>query len=155
MQDTRTPEGCSQGRTGKSAVAEHVATGRGYVINYQDLQILARSEHYFQRIVRQSVEIMKHPNNFNGEDGYRLSSVWKLVLRHGSATDTVGRPASPTDTIGRPQSQRKVTATGYISTRTTEETSMTSSEEAGSMTSETSSFTTTTTDPNLKVDVIT
>ncbi|KAI4465433.1 hypothetical protein MML48_3g00007670 [Holotrichia oblita] len=69
-----------QGNTGKSAVTELYHTGSSHVIDYNDVKIQARSNHYYRHIVRESLEKMVNPNNSNREDGYRLSKVWKLAL---------------------------------------------------------------------------
>ena len=63
----------------KSAVAEHSYTNN-HTILFQETKQLARENHYFPRIIREAIEVKKHCNNFNREDGYKLSKTWDPVL---------------------------------------------------------------------------
>ena len=44
---------------------------------------------YRHRIVREAIEIKKHSNNINREDGYRLSKLWDVLF-----VKTVTHPTS-------------------------------------------------------------
>lgn len=73
----------------RSAIAEHLHENGQHIINFQEVEILSRTENYYPRVIRESLEIMKNGNNFNREDGYRLSNTWKLTL-HQKKTNTSG-----------------------------------------------------------------
>lgn len=64
----------------RSAIAEHLHQDGQHRINFEEVKILSRTENYYPRVIRESLEIMKNDNNFNREDGYRLSNTWKLTL---------------------------------------------------------------------------
>ncbi|KAJ8958231.1 hypothetical protein NQ318_017373 [Aromia moschata] len=62
------------GNTDKSAIAEHVHTNENHKIDYENIRVLNKTTRYYPRIIRESLEIIKNNNNFNREDGYRLSN---------------------------------------------------------------------------------
>ncbi|KAJ8937123.1 hypothetical protein NQ318_012981 [Aromia moschata] len=64
----------------KSAIAEHVHTNENHKIDYENIRVLDKTTIYYPRIIRESLEIMKNNNNFNREDGYRLSNTWRLAI---------------------------------------------------------------------------
>ncbi|KAI5638489.1 reverse transcriptase (RNA-dependent DNA polymerase) domain-containing protein [Phthorimaea operculella] len=65
----------------KSAIAEHLITsGPNHWIELHAPKILSVERHYYPRIVREAIEIKKNPNNFNREDGFKLSSAWSPVI---------------------------------------------------------------------------
>ncbi|KAJ8944003.1 hypothetical protein NQ318_021718 [Aromia moschata] len=67
------------GNTDKSAIAEHVHTNENHKIDYE-IRVLDKTKKYYPRIIRESLEIMKNNNNFNRDDGYRLSNTWRLAI---------------------------------------------------------------------------
>ncbi|XP_071051110.1 uncharacterized protein [Onthophagus taurus] len=56
----------------QSAVAEHCHKG-GHSIEFEKTKVLARNGHYFQRLTREGIEIHRHGNNMNRDDGWELS----------------------------------------------------------------------------------
>ncbi|KAJ8935823.1 hypothetical protein NQ318_008720 [Aromia moschata] len=83
--------------TEKSAIAEHIHTNENHKINYGNIRVLDKTTRYYPRIIRESLEIMKTNNNFNREDGYRLSNTWRLAIPRTSDLECHGQPSS-TDT---------------------------------------------------------
>lgn len=59
----------------KSAVAEH-AINMGHRIKFGETAILARSSNFWERVVREAVEIRLEPNNMNRDSGIQLSPAW-------------------------------------------------------------------------------
>ncbi|KAJ8947725.1 hypothetical protein NQ318_017986 [Aromia moschata] len=82
------------GNTDKSAIAEHVHTNENHKIDYENVRVLDKTTRYYPRIIRESLEIMKNNNNFNKEDGYRLSNTWRLVIPRTSDLECHGQPSS-------------------------------------------------------------
>ncbi|KAJ8948280.1 hypothetical protein NQ318_020765 [Aromia moschata] len=82
------------GNTDKSAIAEHVHTNENHKIDYEDIRVLDKTTRYYPRIIRESLEIMKNNNNFNREDGYRLSNTWRLAIPRTSDLECHGQPSS-------------------------------------------------------------
>jgi len=35
---------------------------------------------YFSRKYREAIEIQKHPNNLNRDNGYNINKIWKIIL---------------------------------------------------------------------------
>ncbi|XP_045501401.1 uncharacterized protein LOC123698697 [Colias croceus] len=64
----------------KSAVCEHTLDNNHF-IRFDQPQILARENKFFPRLVREAIEIKKHPN-FNREDGLKLSNTWDPVIKN-------------------------------------------------------------------------
>ena len=54
-----------------------------FTIFYVHFELLIRptEEHYNKRRILEAVEIEKHPNNFNRDDGLVLSDLWKPLIR--------------------------------------------------------------------------
>jgi hypothetical protein len=63
----------------KSTIAEHSHTSK-HLICFDQAKILASTPYYSSRIIHEALEIEKHPNNFNREDGYRLNQSWKPTI---------------------------------------------------------------------------
>lgn len=65
----------------KSAVAEHLLdSGTNHWIELCSPQVIATERHYIPRLVREAIEIKKHPKNFNREDGFKLAQTWNPVV---------------------------------------------------------------------------
>ncbi|KAJ8961560.1 hypothetical protein NQ318_014812 [Aromia moschata] len=80
--------------TDKSAIAEHVHTYENHKIDYENIRVVDKTTRYYPRIIRESQEIMKNNNNFNREDGYRLSLTWRLAIPRTSDLECHGQPSS-------------------------------------------------------------
>ena len=37
---------------------------------------------FLPRIIKEAIEIQKHPNNFNRDDSYKLSFTWKQLIEN-------------------------------------------------------------------------
>jgi len=68
-----------------SALAEHFLD-TGHKICFDQTSVVSKSQHYFPRKIREAIEIKKHPQNLNRDDGYQLSSIWKPVLSASTAS---------------------------------------------------------------------
>jgi hypothetical protein len=65
----------------KSTIIKHSFKSK-HLIFFDQTKILAPTPHYSSRLIREALEIEKHPNNFNREDGYKLSHSWKPTIHH-------------------------------------------------------------------------
>jgi hypothetical protein len=63
----------------KSTIVEHSFNSK-HLICFDQTKILASAPYYTSRIIREALEIEKHPDNFNREDGYKLSHSWKPII---------------------------------------------------------------------------
>ncbi|XP_075923264.1 uncharacterized protein LOC142924610 [Petromyzon marinus] len=71
------------GRTNSSAVADHCYNSVGsHDIDFSKTEVLCKPTGYHERFVHEAIHIYKHRDNFNREDGFRLSNHWKDVLNH-------------------------------------------------------------------------
>jgi hypothetical protein len=68
-------------RISKSVIVEHSFNSK-HLIFFDQTKILASTPHYSSRLIREALEIEKHPNNFNREDDYKLSQSWKPTIHH-------------------------------------------------------------------------
>jgi len=65
--------------TTQSALSEHnVETG--HQILFEETTTIANTTSYFPRKYREAIEIQKHPNNLNRDNGYNISRLWKNIL---------------------------------------------------------------------------
>ena len=37
-------------------------------------------DNYWKRKIKEKIEIKKHPNNLNRDDGYNLNEMWNMIL---------------------------------------------------------------------------
>jgi hypothetical protein len=65
----------------KSALAEHKFEDGDHTFDLEKTVVLAKTTKYHQRLIREAIEIKKHPNNFNRDQGVELSSTWNSVIR--------------------------------------------------------------------------
>ncbi|CAH0715137.1 unnamed protein product, partial [Brenthis ino] len=66
-------------RNTTSAVCKHSQDRPSHYIRFDRPQILAKENRYRPRMIREAIEIKKHPN-FNREDGWVLPSSWDPVI---------------------------------------------------------------------------
>lgn len=61
------------------------------ILDFEDLQVLAKENLYYTRMICESViEIVKNNSTFNRELRYHISNFWKVVLqnrRSGTVSD--------------------------------------------------------------------
>ncbi|CAH2088494.1 unnamed protein product [Euphydryas editha] len=67
-------------RSTKSAVYQHTQQGTKHYIRFDKPQILAKEHRFLPRMIREAIEIKKHPN-FNREDGWNVPPAWEPVLK--------------------------------------------------------------------------
>ncbi|CAG9569803.1 unnamed protein product [Danaus chrysippus] len=84
-------------RASKSAVCEHALDKPGHYIRFDQPQILAREDRYIPRLIREAIEIKKHPN-FNRKDGWNLSNTWDPLLKN-MKSHVRDHTAGPRDTV--------------------------------------------------------
>jgi hypothetical protein len=63
----------------KLAILKHSHNSKN-LICFDQAIILAPTPYYSSRIIQEALEIEKHYNNFNREDGYKLSQSWKPTI---------------------------------------------------------------------------
>lgn len=63
----------------KSAIAEH-ALDTLHDINFEKTKTISKTKNWKSRKIREAIEIIKHPNNFNRDNGYELSDTWLPVI---------------------------------------------------------------------------
>ncbi|XP_046976615.1 uncharacterized protein LOC124542804 [Vanessa cardui] len=83
-------------RSSKSAVCEHALDKPNHFIRFDKPQILAREHRFIPRMIREAIEIQKHPN-FNREDGWRLSNTWDPLIKN--LKSQIQQTARPKDTV--------------------------------------------------------
>jgi hypothetical protein len=42
----------------------------------EDTKILAKEDHFLKRQIREAIEIIKHPNNLNRDNGLEINENW-------------------------------------------------------------------------------
>ncbi|XP_030758072.1 uncharacterized protein LOC115883811 [Sitophilus oryzae] len=84
---------CRLGQTEKSAVAEHALRDGDHKIQFEDTQVIATTSGYHPRLVREAVEIHKHPNNFNRkEETFYLNRIWHPAISRTKVAAQRSRP---------------------------------------------------------------
>ena len=83
-------------RTTKSALCEHTTDKPTHYIHYDRPQILSTEQRFTPRLVREAIEIKKHPN-FNREDGWKLSPTWDPII--SNLKSTINKPKKKKDTV--------------------------------------------------------
>jgi len=63
----------------KSPIHEHSHDSK-HLVCFDQTKILVSIPFYSSRIIREVLEIEKHPHNFNHEDTYKLSRCWKPII---------------------------------------------------------------------------
>ena len=66
-------------RIKNSAIAEHCHNTNHHIC-IKNTKVLATIPHYYKRKIREVLEIEKHVNNLNQDDGLKLKEAWKPVL---------------------------------------------------------------------------
>ncbi|KAJ0178488.1 hypothetical protein K1T71_006311 [Dendrolimus kikuchii] len=85
-------------RSTKSAISEHTLDKPNHYIRFDNPQILAKENRFIPRMMREAIEIKKHPN-FNREDGWQVPPVWNPIIKT-IKTQTQQKPAArPQDTV--------------------------------------------------------
>ncbi|XP_030761017.1 uncharacterized protein LOC115886103 [Sitophilus oryzae] len=80
-------------RRQKSAVAEHALRDGDHKIQFEDTQVIATTSGYHPRLVREAVEIHKHPNNFNRkEETLYLNRIWHPAISRTKVAVQRSRP---------------------------------------------------------------
>ncbi|PSN31891.1 hypothetical protein C0J52_20819 [Blattella germanica] len=76
---------CKLHQVDKSAIAQHSAE-TGHAIDFDKIDILGREDRRFPRLIKEAIQIAKHPHNINRDDGYQLSNTWRSLLdvHHGA-----------------------------------------------------------------------
>jgi aromatic ring-cleaving dioxygenase len=63
----------------KSAIAEH-AINTLHNVKFEDTCILVKEKRLTSRLIREGIEILTHPNNFNRDEGTEISPIWLTLL---------------------------------------------------------------------------
>ena len=66
-------------RAKQSALAEHSVASKHH-ISLENAKVIINIEHYTMRRIREAIEIEKHPNNLNRDDGWKLSKSWAPII---------------------------------------------------------------------------
>ena len=66
-------------RIKNSVIAEYSCKCK-HQIFFDQTKILASTSHYWASLIREAIKYEKNPNNFNQEDGYKLSKSWRPLV---------------------------------------------------------------------------
>ena len=84
---TRSARKASTSEMNKSTMTDHVNTNN-HVINWDKVKIVAREEQERTRLIKESIEIAKHANSMNRDQGnYQLSVIYQSLLPTDGAVD--------------------------------------------------------------------
>jgi len=64
----------------KSALAEH-SLEQDHKIMFQNTEVLSRKSGYMERLIMEAIQVELHPENLNRDDGLRLSTAWKPIIK--------------------------------------------------------------------------
>lgn len=84
-------------RSNKSALCEHISNKTNHYIHFDRPQILAKENYYIPRLLREAIEIKKHPN-FNRDDGWQVPPAWDPVIKI-IKSQSKHKYARPQDTV--------------------------------------------------------
>ena len=70
---------CKLHQVDKSAIAQHSAE-TGHAVDFDKIDVLGREDRRLPRLIKEAIQIAKHPHNINRDDGYQLSSAWRSLL---------------------------------------------------------------------------
>jgi hypothetical protein len=65
----------------KSVIVEHSFKYK-HLIFFDQTKMLASTPYHTSCVIREALEIKKHLDNFNRDDGYKLSQSWRLIIYH-------------------------------------------------------------------------
>jgi hypothetical protein len=68
-------------RISKSTIIKHSHNSK-HLLCFEKTKILSFAPFYPSCIIQKALEIEKHWNNFNREDGYKLIQSWKPIIHH-------------------------------------------------------------------------
>lgn len=46
----------------------------------EDIEIIAKEDHFFKRKFREAIEIINHPNNINRDGGVEVNNSWRPLI---------------------------------------------------------------------------
>ena len=93
-------------RNTTSAVCKHSQDRPNHFIRFDKPQVLAKENNYQPRMIREAIEIKKHPY-FNREDGWVLPSSWDPVISLIKAKNkTDGKPADVVSSYSMGQNKK-------------------------------------------------
>nr|XP_049699777.1 uncharacterized protein LOC126053464 [Helicoverpa armigera] len=80
-------------RSRQSAVCEHTLDKAQHYIRFDKPQVLAKENRFLPRMIREAIEIKKHPN-FNREDGWVIPPAWNPIIEtiKSKSKPTTARP---------------------------------------------------------------
>ncbi|KAJ0171000.1 hypothetical protein K1T71_013199 [Dendrolimus kikuchii] len=84
-------------RSTKSAISEHTLDKPNHYIRFDNPQVLAKENRFIPRMMREAIEIKKHPN-FNREDGWQVPPVWDPIIKTIKTQSQQKPAARPQDT---------------------------------------------------------
>ena len=68
------------------SLMEHLEKSKHHIC-LEDSSLLAKENHYFKRIFREALEIIKHPNNLNRDGGFEVSKNWVPLIKCQNKSD--------------------------------------------------------------------
>ncbi|KAJ4437425.1 hypothetical protein ANN_17569 [Periplaneta americana] len=93
----------------KSAVAQH-SIEKEHKILFDHTKVINKSSHYWDRTIKEAIEIKVEKNNFNRDSGLQLSQAWTPALDQLRPSYNQGHedhgPRTPTDSNRRNRARR-------------------------------------------------